>query len=156
MGKTIFNLFKNYYNQLMKLEEVKADRNDLIAIEEQAVRSMFTQKVFKSISLLLFFTLSFSSTKVNLSKRSDAFTLGERDKILDQVCLFLTIFLSIFFFFQIESEPILVHVATAESLKFSYEVLLRSVVKHLSDAATSEFLFIIDFFKTNSQDTFNK
>jgi hypothetical protein len=50
----------------MKLEEVKADRNDLIAIEEAAVRSMFTQKV-------------------NLSKRSDAFTLGERDKILDQV-----------------------------------------------------------------------
>ncbi len=77
---------------------------------------------------------------MNLSKRSDAFTLGERDKILD----------------QIESEPILVHVATAETLKFPYEVLLRSVIKHLSDAATSEFLFIVDFFKTNSQDTFNK
>lgn len=46
--------------------------------------------------------------------------------------------------------------ATAESLKFSYEVLIRSVIKHLSDAATSEFLFIIDFFKTNSQETFNK
>jgi hypothetical protein len=30
------------------------------------------------------------------------------------------------------------------------------VIKHLSDAATSEFLFIIDFFKTNSQETFNK
>ena len=45
MGKTIFNLFKNYYSQLMKLEEVKADRNDLVAIEEAAVRSMFTNKV---------------------------------------------------------------------------------------------------------------
>lgn len=120
MGKTIFNLFKNYYAQLMKLEDVKADRNDLVAVEEAAVRSMFTNKV-------------------NLSKRSDAFTLGERDKILD----------------QIETEPILVHVATAEVLKFPYEVLLRSVIKHLSDAATSEFLFIVDFFKTNSQDTFN-
>jgi hypothetical protein len=49
-----------------------------------------------------------------------------------------------------------VHVATAEALKFSYEVLLRSVIKHLSDAVTSEFLFIVDFFKTNSQETFNK
>jgi vacuolar protein sorting-associated protein 52 len=45
MSKTIFSLFKNYYNQLMKLEEIKADRNDLIAIEEAAVRSMFSQKV---------------------------------------------------------------------------------------------------------------
>ncbi|CAE7520701.1 VPS52, partial [Symbiodinium microadriaticum] len=116
MGKTIFNLFKNYYHQLVRLDEVKADRHDLVAMEEAAVRSMFTQKV-------------------NLSKRSDAFTLGERDRILDQV----------------ESEPILVHVATAESQSFPYEVILRSVVKHLSDAATSEFLFILDFFKTNSQ-----
>ena len=66
MGKTIFNLFKNYYNQLMRLDEVKADRHDLIAMEEAAVRSMF-------------------SNKVNLTKRSDAFTLGERDRILDQV-----------------------------------------------------------------------
>lgn len=46
MGKTIFNLFKNYYAQLMKLEDVKADRNDLVAVEEAAVRSMFTNKVF--------------------------------------------------------------------------------------------------------------
>lgn len=48
------------------------------------------------------------------------------------------------------------HVATAEAQSFPYEVILRSVVKHLSDAATSEFLFILDFFKTNSQETFNK
>ena len=66
MSKTIFNLFKNYYQQLVRLDQVKADRHDLVAIEEAAVRSMFTQKV-------------------NLSKRSDAFTLGERDRILDQV-----------------------------------------------------------------------
>jgi vacuolar protein sorting-associated protein 52 len=45
MSKTIFNLFKNYYSQLMRLDEVKADRNDLIAMDEAAVRSMFTQKV---------------------------------------------------------------------------------------------------------------
>lgn len=45
MSKTIFNLFKNYYYQLVRLDEVKADRNDLIAMDEAAVRSMFTQKV---------------------------------------------------------------------------------------------------------------
>lgn len=44
----------------------------------------------------------------------------------------------------------------AENLRYPFEAILRSVIKHLSDAATSEFLFILDFFKTNSRDTFNK
>jgi len=57
---------------------------------------------------------------------------------------------------QIESEPILVHVATAEGQRFPFEVLIRSEVKHLSDAATNEFLFIIDFFHSSPRDTFNK
>ena len=121
MSRTLFNLFKSYSLQLLKLDEVYADKHDLIGVEEAALRSMFTNKV-------------------NLSKRSDAFSLGERDKILD----------------QIESAPILVHVALAESQKYPYEALLRSIVKHLSDAATSEFLFALDFFKKNARDTFNR
>lgn len=122
MGKTLHNVFKNYYAQLIKLELVMANKNDQVAVEEANLKSMF-------------------SSKVDLSKRTDAFNLGERDKILD----------------QIEAEPILVHVALAENHKYSYEVLLRSIVKHLSDAATSEFLFIYDFFgKTSSVDIFNR
>jgi len=39
----------------------------------------------------------------------------------------------------------MVHVATAEAQKYPFELLLRSEVKHLSDAATNEFLFVIDF-----------
>lgn len=50
----------------------------------------------------------------------------------------------------------MVHVATAENLKFPYEVLLRSVLKHLVDAASNEFLFIADFFKTSPRETFNR
>jgi hypothetical protein len=57
---------------------------------------------------------------------------------------------------QIEWEPILVHVAQAENQRFPYEVLLRSVLKHLVDAASNEFLFLIDFFKTQPKDTFNR
>mmetsp|Transcript_8188 Transcript_8188/g.15453 ORF Transcript_8188/g.15453 Transcript_8188/m.15453 type:complete len:728 (+) Transcript_8188:155-2338(+) len=121
MSRTLFNLFKNYSSQLLKLDEVFADKHDLIGVEEAALRSMFTNKV-------------------NLSKRSDAFSLGERDKVLD----------------QIETSPILVHVALAEAQKYPYEVLLRSVIKHLCDAATSEFLFALDFFKKNARDTFNR
>lgn len=78
--------------------------------------------------------------KVNLSKRLDIFNLSDRDKILDQV----------------DCEPILLHVAIAENQKYPYETLLRSVVKHLSDAATNEFLFIADFFRTSPRETFNR
>lgn len=45
MGKTIHNLFKNYYLQLMKLELVVANKHDLIVVEEAAIKSLFTQKV---------------------------------------------------------------------------------------------------------------
>ncbi len=121
MGKTLQNLFKTYYSQLSKFELVMSSKNDLIAVEEANLKSIFTQKV-------------------NFTKRYDSFSLGERDKILD----------------HIESGPILIHVASAESQKYPYEAIVRSIIKHLSDAATNEFLFIIDFFKTNTRDTFNK
>ena len=75
-----------------------------------------------------------------MSKRTESFALGDRDKILE----------------QIDSEPILLHVALAENQKYSFEIIFRSIIKHLSDAATNEFLFIIDFFQSNTRETFNK
>ena len=57
---------------------------------------------------------------------------------------------------QVEKEPIMVHIAIAESRKYPFEVLYRSIFKHLLDAATNEFLFIIDFFKTSPRETFNR
>jgi len=59
------------------------------------------------------------------------FNLSERQNILNKM----------------ESEAILVHVAVAETIVYPYEALIRSLLKHLVDAATSEFLFILDFFK---------
>ena len=50
MGRTLYNLFRNYNIQLTKLELVIATKQNLVAIEETAMRSMFTQKVFCSIS----------------------------------------------------------------------------------------------------------
>jgi hypothetical protein len=123
MGKTIFNLFKNYHSQLVKLVDlVGTSKLDVIAVEDSKLKSMFTTKVETS------------------TKRYDSFSLGDRHKILD----------------ELENEPILVHIATAEGMKVSYEVILRSVVKHLIDASTNEFLFLLDFFQTNARDTFTK
>ena len=48
------------------------------------------------------------------------------------------------------------HVVTAEGQRFPYEVLYRSILKHLVDSATSEFLFVVDFFRTSTIDTFNR
>jgi vacuolar protein sorting-associated protein 52 len=121
MGRTLLNSFKSYYALLLKQDLVLASKSDLIAVEEAMLKSVFTQKV-------------------DLSKRSDTFSLGERDRVLE----------------QIEWEPILVHVAQAENTKYPYEALLRSVLKHLVDAASNEFLFIVDFFKTSPKDTFNR
>lgn len=112
MGKTVFSLFRAYQAQLQKLVLEVANKNDLIAVEEGAVRGLF-------------------SSKVDLSKRGDAFSLADRDKILGEV----------------EREPILVHIAQAEKARFPYEVCMRSVFKHLLEAATCEFLFCQDFFE---------
>ncbi|CAM9108563.1 unnamed protein product [Choristocarpus tenellus] len=121
MGRTICALFRAYHSHLVKLELEMANRHDLIAVEEAAVRSLFT-------------------SKVDLSKRGDAFSLGERNNILDMA----------------GAEPILIHVAVAEDQRFPYEAIMRSVTKHLMDSATSEYLFTLEFFKGQSQDTFNQ
>lgn len=52
MGRTVFNLFKSYYSQLMKLEHVVATKNDLVAVEEAALKSLFTNKVTLPPALL--------------------------------------------------------------------------------------------------------
>ena len=67
--------------------------------------------------------------------------LGGREKVLESA--------------ENEEKPILVHVAAAEKEKFPYEVLFRSVMKHLMDSATNEFVFTRDFFATNARDAFN-
>jgi len=121
MGKTILNVFKSYYAQLMKLDLVMTSKSDLIVIDDAPLKSMF-------------------SSKVDMSKHNDPFSLGLRDKVLEQA----------------EREPIIVHVAIAEGQKMPYEALFRSVMKHLVDSATSEFLFVADFFRTAAIDTFNR
>ncbi|GMH50721.1 hypothetical protein TrLO_g9568 [Triparma laevis f. longispina] len=121
MSKVLSGLFKTYQSQLAKLDLKAAGKNDLIAVEEAAVKDMF-------------------SSKVNMSKKIDPFTLGERGKVLEIA----------------DERPIMVHIAIAEGEKFPYEMLFRSIVKHLMDAATNEYVFTNEFFTaTPSRDVFN-
>lgn len=45
MGRTLLNLFKSYYSQLAKQDSIVVNKNDLIAVEEATLKSLFTQKV---------------------------------------------------------------------------------------------------------------
>ncbi|OQS06163.1 vacuolar protein sorting-associated protein [Thraustotheca clavata] len=82
---------------------------------------------------------SLFTSRVTVNKQNNAFSLGDREQIL----------------LQATTPPIMIHVAQAENLKCPYEVIFRSLQQHLMNAATSEYLFIIDFFKAaDSSDTF--
>ena len=67
------------------------------------------------------------------------FALNHRDEILD----------------DLDTPPIVMHIAQKEGQKFSYEHVFRSVQKHLIDSAANDFTFLVDFFGTRSHDLFN-
>lgn len=128
MSKTLHNLFRTYHKQLLTLDMRLATRVDLIAVEEAALKDAF-------------------STKVNMKKRGDAFVLGERAKVLDG-------------FITADGEsvaawasipPINAHMAVMNGEKYSYEMIYRSIMSHLIDAATNEYVFSRQFFKEYGQ-----
>ena len=122
MGKTLHALFRTYAAQLARLDSRVANRNDLIAIDDATLRDAF-------------------STKVNMTKRADAFCLGERVNVLDVST-------------AADRQPILAHVALSEGERYPYEVIFRSICTHLMDAATNEYVFVRQFFKENGADAF--
>jgi vacuolar protein sorting-associated protein 52 len=126
MSRIVQNVFKNYYNQLLKLDIVVATKTDLLVVEESSIKSVFTQKI------------AFNRDKSSVA--TDTFSLGEIAKMLQ----------------KLEEEPILLHVALAESQKFTYDAIIRSVLKHLVDAVSSEFLFTLEFFRTATADIIDK
>ena len=46
----------------------------------------------------------------------------------------------------LDEKPIMVHIAVAEGEKYPYEMLFRSIHRHLCDAATNEYAFCVRFF----------
>ena len=130
LSKTLHTLFRTYHKQLLTLDMRLATRVDLIAVEEGALRDAF-------------------STKVNMRKRGDAFVLGDRAKVLDGTI-------------SVESggdenaaalspPPINAHLASMNGEKYSYEMIFRSIISHLIDAATNEYIFARQFFKEYGQ-----
>ncbi|KAL0404646.1 UNVERIFIED_CONTAM: Vacuolar protein sorting-associated protein 52 A, partial [Sesamum radiatum] len=69
-----------------------------------------------------------------LKNRSSVFALGERINILK----------------EIDESALIPHIAEANSKKYPYEVLFRSLHKLLMDTAASEYLFCDEFFGEQS------
>jgi len=130
MSRTLHSLFRTYHKQLLLLDMRLATRADLIAVEEAALRDTF-------------------STKVNMRKRGDAFALGDRAKVLDGA-----ITAEAGGYVATASTPINAHLALMNGDKYSYEMIFRSIMSHLVDAATNEYVFGRQFFKEYGQDDY--
>jgi len=117
MAKALQSLFKAYNAALLKFDLEVANKFDLVAVDESAVRSAFT-------------------SRVNLSKRGDGFSLGDRIEVLS----------------RLDAPPILSHVAMAEDKRYPFEELFRSAVRHLLDAVASETRFVTEFFFPTTHD----
>jgi len=148
MGKTLGTLFRTYMAQLARLDSKIATRHDLIAVEDANLRDVF-------------------STKVNLSKSWDTFFLGDRASVLDAALSMMenpTVNNTspsnksnqVLSEEPIIIKPIIAHVAQAEGLKYPYEMIFRSVMQHLMDSATNEFIFSRLFFKEGGKKAFHK
>ena len=57
MGKTLQNLFKSYCSQLLKLDLLMAGKQDLIAVEEASLKSVFTSKVRNILLIMMIVTM---------------------------------------------------------------------------------------------------
>lgn len=127
MARTLQSLFRAYHKQLLLLDMRLATRADLIAVEESALRDTF-------------------STKVNMRKRGDAFAVGDRAKVLDGLSADTGDVLAAV------STPINAHLALMNAEKYSYEMIYRSIMSHLIDAATNEYVFGRQMFKEYGTD----
>lgn len=111
MGRTLHATFRSYQNALHKLQIPVATKYDLIAVEQTVARGLF-------------------GGRVESSKRTDAFVVGERKSVLDDA----------------GAPPVAAHIAQSQKTRFPFEVLFRNVQRHLMDAASAEFSFDMSFF----------
>lgn len=55
---------------------------------------------------------------------------------------------------EVTAPPIIIHLAQAEKLQLSFEQVYQGFHQHLMNAATAEYLFLLDFFDTSDQQVF--
>lgn len=163
MSKTLYALFRTYAAQLSLLEHTLSTRKDVIAVEDSALRDVWT--------------------RVDMNKRGDAFCLGDRAIVLeldidpssedDNQSSSTAAGISSPNLLKREmmnksrssaqttiadkrvNMPISAHLALSEGKKYPYEVIFKSVMMHLMDSVTNEYVFVRQFFKENGPQAFD-
>ena len=111
MGRVMHATFSSYTNALQKLKVPVATKYDVLAVEQTVTRGLF-------------------GGRVESSKRTDAFMVGERDQVLEDP----------------DAAPITAHIAQAQKKRYPFEVIFRSIQRHLMDASSAEYAFDVAFF----------
>ena len=143
MATLMHETFRLYMTQLSKFHQVQSTKLDVIAIEEVSKVSKFG-KASDPFGGLFFSSITSSSTKGGSLKKQQrcnnaSFNLQHRDKILLD---------------ELTTPPILAHVAeSTPGFTLAYEKIFRSIQQHLMNAATSEYYFIVDFFRCSLRPT---
>lgn len=133
-SQTLYTLFRTYQAQLLQLDSTRAaaTRQDVIAIEDAALRDSLTTKTKKRVDV---FALGDRANNVLFPSDTDYSdgSYSTRQSIS-----------------QSAPQPILAHVALMEKKQYPYERLFRSIIGHLVEAVTNEHVFCRQFFKRDA------
>jgi len=162
MNKTLVALFRAYAAQLSVLDNIIATRKDVIAVDESTLKDVWT--------------------RVNMNKQGDAFCLGDRCNVLESYGGIRAesyaqggsvhsstshggdtrqrVPLPNSSYGHNSSnllliKPIQAHVAIATKQKYPYEVIFKSIIMHLMDSVTNEYIFTRQFFQEHGTDMFH-
>ncbi|KAL9183797.1 hypothetical protein ACHAXT_004653 [Thalassiosira profunda] len=116
--------------------------------KDAQIRDVYVESMSKTL-YTLFRTYHKQLLLLDMRKRGDAFVLGDRAKVLDGA---ITAESGGDAAMALTSSPINAHLSLMNGDKYSYEMIFRSVMSHLMDAATNEYVFSRQFFKEYGQD----
>lgn len=172
MSKTLHALFRTYAAQLSLLEHIVSTRKDVIAVEDGMLRDVWTRvdmgkrgDAFCLGERLCVLELEDGGEDDRSSSTTNNNTVGtsgsgnggltpmmRRDSISkSRSASQSNITSSTINTIQM---PILAHVSLAEGKKHPYEIIFKSVMLHLMDSVTNEFVFVRQFFKENGPHAF--
>ncbi|CAB9507321.1 protein sorting-associated protein 52 homolog [Seminavis robusta] len=135
MSKTLYTLFRTYQTQLLQLDATRsaATRQDVIAIDDAALRDSLTTKAKKRVDV---FALGTRAQEVLFPSDAPDYErkYGRHPHQHTQAL----------------PQPILAHVALMEKKLYPYERLFRSIMGHLLEAVTNEHVFCRQLFKRDA------
>eukprot|EP00658_Telonema_sp_P-2_P073901 TRINITY_DN6303_c0_g1_i7.p1 TRINITY_DN6303_c0_g1~~TRINITY_DN6303_c0_g1_i7.p1 ORF type:complete len:514 (+),score=140.51 TRINITY_DN6303_c0_g1_i7:632-2173(+) len=112
MSRYYHSKFRTYVQSLLKLRVEVASKDDLVGVgSERNSGGLF-------------------GSKKSVATRTSVFSLGERNKVLEEV----------------GTDSIIPHIASETKVKYGFEVLFRSMLHLLCESATTEYLFTHQFF----------